>query len=91
MKHLSIFVALVALFGSVQAAQQDNPATTAKWRKYYSEHLPEAKKMLEACVAKGFNKTQGEERIKCDTARDAWQFQPYKPTPPAFSSSGGRH
>lgn len=85
-----------ALFGLVaiaptSAATQQDAASEKKWLKYYTEHLPEAKQVLQACVAKGFDKIKGEEKIRCEAARDAWHFQPYKAKPSTFSSSGGRH
>lgn len=63
-----------------KAAQQVDVAAAKSWLKYYNEHLPEAKQALHDCLAKGFDKVQGDERIKCDAARDAWHFQPYKPS-----------
>lgn len=87
---------LIALLGLVAAAPayartQQAAASVKKRRNYYTEHLPEAKKLLQACVAKGFDNINGEEKIKCEAARDAWHFQPYKAKPSTFSSSGGRH
>lgn len=91
MKYVAIFSVFAALVAPATGAQKEDPAVVAKWRKHYSQHLPEAEKKLEACVANGFSKAEGEERIKCETARDAWHFQPYKPKPATFSSSGGRN
>lgn len=89
-KHLTVLLWL-AFSITAHAATANDAETEAFWRKYYSEHLPEAKKMLEACIAKGPQNVLGVERVKCSTAMNAWHFQPYKPKPPTFSSSGGRH
>jgi len=84
------FLGLVAITSASAATQQD-AASKKMWAKYYSERLHEAKQALQACVAKGFNKVEGEEKIKCEAARDAWHFQRYKPKQATFSSSGGRN
>lgn len=73
-------IALCA-FAVLTAAHAAEPAPTAKnLRRYYSANLPEAKKVMQECVAKGFDSLQGEERMRCEAARDAWHFQPYKPS-----------
>jgi transcriptional regulator of met regulon len=73
-------IALCA-FAVVSAAHAADPAPTAKdLRRYYSANLPEAKKVMQECVAKGFDSLQAEERMRCEAARDAWHFQPYKPS-----------
>ena len=88
-----IMLALLGLVAitSASAATQQGAASKKTWAKYYAERLPEAKQALQACVAKGFNKVEGEEKIKCEAARDAWHFQPYKPKQATFLSSGGRN
>ncbi|WP_177207684.1 hypothetical protein [Massilia yuzhufengensis] len=80
MKFLSLLLPLLALMSPAATATQKDVAAEKKWLKYYSERLPEAKLMLRACVTKGFDRIQGEEKVKCEAARDAWHFQPYKPT-----------
>lgn len=80
MKLLAVSVFMMVVMLGASAATQQDGASEKRWVKYYSEHLPEAKQMLHACVAKGFDKIQGDEKIKCEAARDAWHFQPYRPS-----------
>jgi hypothetical protein len=80
MKHVLLALAMLSFTASGQATQQQDVPAAKIWFKYYSEHLPEAKQTLHECVAKGFDKVQGDERIRCEAARDAWHFQPYKPS-----------
>lgn len=63
-----------------QAFAQQAAPVTKNWLKYYSEHLPEAKKMMHECLKKGNDKLQNDEKTRCGAARDAWHFQPYKPS-----------
>lgn len=88
-----IVIALLGLAATApaSASTRQDTASEKSWLKYYTERLPEAKQVLQECVAKGFDKIKGEEKIKCEAARDAWHFQPYKPKPSTFSSSGGRN
>lgn len=79
MKLLATLFAALTLISPVSAAPQTTADSAMHWLRYYQARLPEAKEMLQACVAKGFDKVKGEERVKCEAARDAWHFQPYKP------------
>ncbi|MGX9221998.1 hypothetical protein ACWV27_26935 (plasmid) [Massilia varians] len=79
MKFLAALLASLALISPTSAAPQNDTNSAMHWLKYYQARLPEAQAMLQACVAKGFDKVRGEELIKCEAARDAWHWQPYKP------------
>lgn len=79
MQLLATLLAAMAFIAPATAASKNDTTTPASWLKYYQANLPEAKAMLQACVAKGFDALRGEELIKCEAARDAWHFQPYKP------------
>lgn len=57
------FSITLCAFAVLTAAHAAEPAPTAKdLRRYYSANLPEAKKVMQECVAKGFDSLQGEER-----------------------------
>jgi hypothetical protein len=58
---------------------------------YYVAHLDEAKKTWDQCLKLSPEAITEQVRLRCDMAHSAWSTQPYKATPPAFSSSGGRH
>lgn len=62
------------------ATAVEQPSSEKALRAYYAANLPEAKTMMMACRAKGFDKVQGDERIRCRIARNAWHFQPYVPS-----------
>lgn len=75
------FSIAMCAFVSFNAAHAAEPAPTVKdLHHYYSANLPEAKKVMRECVAKGFNTLEGAERLRCEAARDAWHFQAYKPS-----------
>lgn len=80
MKPVILAIAMLTFTASAKSTTSQDGPSAKVWLKYYSEHLPEAKQTLHDCVAKGFDKVIGDEKIKCEAARDAWQFQPYKPS-----------
>ncbi len=79
------FIALLLTGAGVQAS-----AHTGEW---YSDNIEVAKKRAAECIAmkKADKVLVGEDKEDCKNATQAAFLRPYVPTPPTFSSKGGRN
>jgi hypothetical protein len=73
------------------AVQQSAPSPSETSLAYYEANLEKTKSVWVECRKTGPDNMTESQIKNCANAQQAWEFQPYKPKPATFSSSGGRH
>lgn len=71
--------------------QQPSPSTSDTSLSFYEANLDKAKSVWTECQKTGADNMTESQMKNCANAQQAWMYQPYKPSPAKFSSSGGRH
>lgn len=81
----------IAASVTTPAVQQPAHSTSETSLAFYEANLDKAKSVWAECQKTGPDNMSETQKKNCANAQQAWMYQPYKPSPAKFSSSGGRH